>query len=203
MNTFGDPPATVIINGSFPYLMSQDDAPIESSTGRRSIYRDLVSTGKEELEFQVRIMLDRFDRTDRLVRLAVATLAGMVAVLGFLMSHGPSPRVGGAVLLGASILAVMSAVYLLVRINTSLHRETTWELGPNIRDVVGFVEEDDTDDEEYSRFMVGQLPDHIESNTAVIRSMSARQDRAIMVVVVGVILHLGAIAFILGGAILG
>lgn len=101
-----------------------------SRNDRRGIYKDLVETGKEELEFQVRILLDRFDRTDRLVRLGVATLAGMTAVLGFLLSHGPHPQPWDAVTLGTSILLVMTAIHRLIRINTYLHRETALGTGP-------------------------------------------------------------------------
>jgi hypothetical protein len=67
----------------------------EPSSEDGFISQDLIRIGERILDQQVKILLDRFDRTDRLVRLAVATLAGMVAVSSqplLLYSEGPSMR---------------------------------------------------------------------------------------------------------------
>lgn len=106
-------------------MMTQEENRARDSTESQRIYENLIVTGKEELGYQMKIMLDRFDRTDRLIWLGVATLAGMTVVFGFLISHGPYPGAVASILLGGGVLVVMVAIYLLVRINTSLHRKTT------------------------------------------------------------------------------
>jgi hypothetical protein len=197
------PRRNAIAGGLFRGVMTEKDPPDSLRRDRQRIYEDLIRTGKQELEYQIRILLDRFDRTDRLIRLAVAILAGMIVVIGYLVAHGPQTRLLGAAAMGLSILVVMMSVYMLLRLNTSLHREGSLDLGPDTREILALVEAKNPTEEHYLVSMAERLPDHIDSNAEVVRSMSAFQGRAISVMVMGVIIHLGAIVFILGGHIHG
>lgn len=81
-----NPPGTLIRWRLFHRIgvsMAGDDG---GSAGHKRIYQDLVRLGERVLDVQFQTALDRFDRTDRLVRLGVATLAGMVVVLGFFLT---------------------------------------------------------------------------------------------------------------------
>ena len=54
--------------------------------------------------------LDRFDRSDRIVRLGVATLAGMMVVLGFFLTRTASTSLVGIAGIGLSIVCVIIAI---------------------------------------------------------------------------------------------
>lgn len=173
----------------------------ERSTGpadQTRVYQDAVRIGERIVDFQFQIAIDRLDCTDRLVQLGVATLAGMIAVVGLLFTRGVGVDGIGAGVLGVGFFPAMIAVYWLARLNRGLHREQFLSPGPPMHGLFESISADGLDSLQYFQVLAAHLPIQIDSNAQVIRSLSARQDRALLLLAVGVALHLLAIFYILG-----
>lgn len=95
------------------------------------------------------------------------------------------------------------SVFILVRLNTGLHKERFLSFGPDLQDLVESVDEGAITEGEYDRLVARHIPIHINVNMQVIQALSERQSRAIVSIGIGVFLHLAAIVYIAGGVILG
>jgi hypothetical protein len=175
----------------------------EPMPGNQTVYQDIVRLGERVLDSQFRMALDRFDRSDRLVRLGVATLAGMVVVLGFFLTQTKPTNMVGVAGIGLSILLVIVAIFILVQSVTRIHKDRFLSFGPDIRDLYDVVDEERLIGLDYHRFVARHIPVHIEVNMEVIQALSARQGQAILLFGLGVVIHLVAISYIAGGVIFG
>lgn len=173
------------------------------SSATERIHRQVVRLSERILEYQVRIVLDRFERSDRLVRLGVATLAGMVAVPGFFLTQGLEIHPLGAVAVVISISNVILSIHWLVRLNTSFHREELLDLGPHPHDILSSVDSYEMKEDQFADYLAHRMPAMVDSNMHTIHSISAQQGRAVLLLTSGVALHIAAIVFIAGGIILG
>ncbi len=167
------------------------------------VHEDLIRTGERIVDFQFRLLLDRLERTDQLIRLGVATFAGMIAVVGILITQGGRPGLAGISGMATGILATMWGVYSLARLNTALHREKFLNLGPDFGDLNDKVEADHVVKNDYDRYMAQHMSVQIDANAVAIGALSERQDRSIRILALGVVIYTLAIAYILGGFILG
>lgn len=155
------------------------------------------------IQGQVRIILDRLDRTDRLIQLGVATIGAMIAIVGFLIAQSVRVHPTSAAGIAISILTVMISIYLLVRLNTSLHKDRSLDLGPDPMKFFEFIETEHSHESTYTYYLIRSLSDAIQDNEKLVRTISIRQGRAITWMAVGVIIHLTSIFFIVGGHIHG
>ncbi len=166
------------------------------------MYQDAVRIGERIVDFQFQMVFDRLERTDRLVRLGVATLAGMIAVVGLMATRRVQLDAVETVFLAVGFLSAMIAVFLLARLNTGLHREQLLSFGPDLSKVCVSIEKGPLDEPSYYQVLSDHLSAQIDLNFKAIRSLSSRQDHALLVLSLGALLHLTAIAYIVGRHIL-
>jgi hypothetical protein len=171
--------------------------------GRQQIYNDLTRLGERIIDFQFRLALDALERNDRLIGLGVAMLAGMVAIMGFILVQGFEVPTFSAGLLGVSILIALYAEYRLVRLNSNVHRQSLLYLGPDVGDTLRIVELEQLDRISFRQLVALSLPNQISQNREAITRISNRLAAASRLLASAAISFLLGLLFIAGNHIHG
>lgn len=169
------PPQTLFSRCTAPPFVDK-----AAQAGGGGAFEDIVRIGERIIDFQFRIVIDRLERTDRLIRLGIATLAGMFAVLGLLITQGAGIDMVGVLGIGTSILLVVLTIYSLARLNAGLHQHQLIRLGPDLRDLYNHVSTYGPGRGGYAQDLAKHMCREIEDNLKTIRYISARQAHAVL-----------------------
>ena len=155
------------------------------------------------LDHQVHALGDELRRTESMIRLGVATLAGTIAVTGLLLSAGARPDALAAWAFGASILMVLMALAWWLDVTTGPDRPHGIRVGPDPSALAERLDHEGWSSASLLASTISEAALHHGQNGRLLASLARRRSRGTLWLFGGVVLHLAALAFIAGGRILG
>lgn len=141
-------------------------------------------------------------RITELLRLAVASLGGIVVVSGLLLTA--RIQMTGVVLfaLSAGVLSVVTAAFILARMVVGRESDTAFAYGPDIRSVLRDLREREPTSDQLAESLLEAMPDWLQENDIILARQRRGKFIALSWLASGVLIVLMALVYILGGHIL-